>query len=227
MEDIKDLATVDDSYEQIKQVGITYQKKTVESVLAFSRIVYVLQQKCNKEKTNEFNSKALEYWGLSNSGASQFAKTGEHADRLIGYSQNLPPSSRALYELTQLPLKKLDEHINVGDINPNSTVNDIKAIKDTLKEEKKAKKKVSSSEDNPFDIDVEDEDGNKVEAELVTNKEEQKEEPPKKKGKMTVMEALSIFGIDMNLVYMEAVQKQEVDTDLLNKAFYVITGEAL
>lgn len=227
MEDIKNLATIDDSYEEIKQVGITYQKKTVESVLAFSRIVFILKQKCEKDEDSDFGSLALEYWGLSGSGASQFAKTGEHADKLIGYSQNLPPSSRALYELTQLPLQKLDEHINIGDINPNSTVNDIKAIKDTIKEDKKAKKKKSTQdESNPFDVDVEDEDGNKVEAELVSNTDDAPQEE-KKTGKMTVLEALSIFGIDMNELYMETLQKQEVDSDLLNKAFYVLTGEKL
>ena len=226
MTDIKDLVVVDDDYETIRTTGIEYQKKTVESILAFARIVYILKEKCKKDEEDDFNDKAEEFWGLSNSGASQFAKTGENADKLIAYSASLPASSRALYELTQLSLSKLDEHINMGDITPSSTVNDVKAIKDTIKEEKqskkdKGKKKESKSDDDPFNVSVTDEDGNPVDAELV-------EDPTKKPShKMTVLEALNVFDIDMNQLYMEVLQKGEKEKDLLDKAFYVITGEKL
>lgn len=224
---LRDIISINNSYDEIKAVGIEYQKKTVESILAFSRVVYTLKDKCdNDEVEHDFVSLAEEYWGLSSSGASQFAKTGKNAEKLIAYAPSLPPSSRTLYELTQLSISDLDKHINVGDINPNSTVNDIKAIKDTLKEAKSSKKNKSKedSDDNPFNVEASDADGNIIDAELVDDKES--DEPKKKAPKMSIVEALAVFDIDMNLVYMEQLQAGK-DKEQLDAAFLVITGEKL
>lgn len=227
MTDIKNLVVTSDDFETIKNIGIEFQKKTVESILAFSRVVYVLKEKCEKEEDDSFNLKANEYWGLSASGASQFAKTGKNADKLVAYSASLPASSRALYELTQLSLTELDEHINLGDITPSSTVNDVKAIKETVKEEKQSKKPTKAKdgeekEVNPFAVDVTDDEGNAIEATLVDTSDE-----AKPSNKMTILEALAIFDVDMNQLYMDVLQKGEKDKTLLDKAFYVITGEKL
>jgi len=228
--EIDNLVTSEDSYEEIKRVGILYQKKTVESILAFARVVFTLKQKCDKDEDKDFSQAANEFFGLSQSGASQFAKTGQNAEKLVAYAQSLPPSSRTLYELTQLSLTDLDKHINTGDINPNSTVNDIKAIKDTIKDTKKAKKG-KSDDVNPFNVEAEDEDGNPIDAELVddeTGGEENTKAPKKSKDnkKMSIVEALAIFDIDMNMLYMEHLQKGK-DKEVLDKAFFIITGEKL
>jgi len=223
MTDIANIVAITDSYEEIHQIGIEYQKKTVESILAFSKVVFTLKKKCEDDEHTDFNEKVLKFWGLSSSGASQFAKTGEHSDKLMAYSKSLPASSRTLYELTQLPIQKLDEHINIGDITPSSTVNDVKAIKDTLKETKKANKLTKNKvDDDPFNVEAKDEDGNIVDAELVSDNEDQP--TPKKAQKMSVLEALTIFDVDINELYMEHIQAGK-DKDLLSKAFYVLTGE--
>jgi len=223
MSQISDIVAITDSYEQIHKIGVEFQKKTVESILSFAKVVYTLKKKCEQDEEKDFATVSQEYWGLSASGAAQFSKTGEHSDKLIAYSQSLPPSSRALYELTQLPIQKLDEHINIGDINPNSTVNDVKAIKDTLKETKKIiKAKKDKIEDDPFNIEAEDEEGNIVDAELVSTDDDQPSN--KKTTKMSILEALTVFDIDINEVYMECLQAGK-DKDLLSRAFYLLTGE--
>lgn len=224
--DIANIIAITDSFEEIHKVGIEFQKKTVESILAFAKVVYTLKLKCANDEEHDFNELALEYWNLSASGATQFSKTGESADKLIAYSDKLPASSRALYELTQVPIIKLDEHINLGDINTNSTVNDVKAIKDTIKEEKQNKKTKVKTEvnDDPFNIQAQDEAGNIVDAELVPNDES--ESSSKKTAKMNIIEALVIFDIDINQLYVEHLQAGK-DKDLLAKAFYVLTGEKI
>jgi len=234
-ETINAAATIDD----LIDLGIQFQKKTVESLLVFAKIVYTLKDRCEGSPEYDFQELALEKWGLSNSSASQFAKIGRNAEKLIKYSSSLPASSRSLYELTQLPYDKLDEFVNLGDITPASTVKDIQAIKETIKEEKQQTKKKEKSkkitenisnieqedsdeEDNPFKVDVKDEEGNKLDAELVEEKQPKK----KTKKKMSVIEALDILKVDLTVAYFEA-KKEGVDENLLREAFYTLTGEKI
>jgi len=228
--DMKDIVAVNDSFDQLRETGIQFQKKTVDSLLAFSVVVYILKQKCENEE-QDFSEKALEYWGLSSSGASQAAKVGERADRFSEHSNILPPSSRTLYELATIPEKKFEEVIELGDVTPNLTVTEAKSLKASLKDEKK-----KENFDDPFatnknsnnNMEAKDRD-NVIEGEVMPNNSElsdikNKELKPKA---LTAVEAVDLLNINVGAYYESEIQAGLSPRFRLDEAYELLTGKKL
>lgn len=224
--DIKDIAAIADTYDQLRETGIMYQKKTVESLLAFSVVVYTLKQKCEHEE-QDFSSKSLEYWGLSASGASQAAKVGERSEKFVSYANVLPASSRTLYELATIPEKKFEEVIEMGDVTPNLTVTEAKSLKASLKDDKKKEEL-----ENPFDAPPTDSgpggigeggaDSNNIIDAEVTDVEIKEELKPKK---LTAPEAVDMLNINVKKYYNEMKGSPLFSSQRLADAYKVLTGE--
>lgn len=216
--------SVEDSYEKLHETGLFFQKKTVESLLAFAVVVKTLRDKCDSEKDEEkdFNSMCLDFWGLSQSGASQMLKVGQRANDFFKHLEKLPASSRALYELATIPPKKLEESIELGLVNPNLSVTEAKSLKITFKEEKQAKKETPPVEDNPFSEEaLRAEEKPVIEGEVVVI-----EDKPTKK-RMKAPEAIEILNINVKSYYNEAKKGGLFSAEVLAEALYVLTGEKI
>lgn len=219
-----DIVTIHDSYEHIQETGIFFQKKTVESLLAFSVVVHTLRLKCDEDSKEEFapdfNALCLEYWGLSQSGASQALKVGVRAKDFGKYLEKLPASSRALYELATIPQKQLEQSIEQGLINPNLSVTEAKSLKLSFKEDKEAKKKKEVPvNDNPFAEEnlKEPIDG---EAEIIVD-----DKPTKKK--MKAPEAIDMLNINVMSYYKTALKSGLFPAESLAEAYTLLTGEKI
>ena len=214
--------TIDDSYEKLHETGLFFQKKTVESLLAFAVVVKTLREKCDADKDDEkdFNIMCLDFWGLSQSGASQMLKVGQRANDFFKHLEKLPASSRALYELATIPPKKLEESIELGLVNPNLSVTEAKSLKLTFKEEKQAKKEATTIEDNPFS-----EEANKPEERPVIEGEATIIEDKPTKKRMKAAEAIEILNINVKSYYEDAKKGGLFSADVLAEALYVLTGE--
>jgi hypothetical protein len=162
----------------------------------------------------------LDFWGLSQSGASQMLKVGQRANDFFKHLEKLPASSRALYELATIPPKKLEESIELGLVNPNLSVTEAKSLKLTFKEEKQAKKEATTIEDNPFS-----EEANKPEERPVIEGEATIIEDKPTKKRMKAAEAIEILNINVKSYYEDAKKGGLFSADVLAEALYVLTGE--
>ena len=77
----------------------------------------------------EFNKSMKEWFGMSPSHLSYWAKINEQLPRFVETTAALPASSRTLYELAGLDDSLWDELVETGDINPAVTVEGAKNLK--------------------------------------------------------------------------------------------------
>jgi hypothetical protein len=235
---LKELVAVEDSYEQLCEAGIAFQRKTVESLLSFSVVVYTLQQKCKNENT-DFNKLALDYWNLSSSGASQTAKVGEKADKFEKHANLLPASARTLYELATIPDKKFDELLDLGDVTPNLTVAEAKSLKASTKDKptseglddpfapNNANPVVDNVANNPDSSPANDEPKPvTIDGEVVSDIDDAVIIEDKKAPKsMSVVDALSLLNIDVKAHYKAALESGLISQKDLTAAYNALTGK--
>jgi hypothetical protein len=122
------------------------QAHAAQSMLAYCVRIAEYKAICEvKQGGSTFSQDCDEWLGLSQPSSNKLALIGEN-DKLIHSVNKLPQSWGTLYELTTLSDEQFDEALRDGDIHPDMTRKDVKAIKQgNIKEIKPI-----SFEDKPF-----------------------------------------------------------------------------